>query len=727
MVIEVNKLGLMIGFIIIFYFLTADKVQAQKETITIPASTGYHKNATYQKLWGAHYREVWHKPISVTIVSLDTLFGELIPYELGGSRQTKSVKLRDKEGREYVLRSIDKTFGAALPEVTRGSFIESIANDQVTISNPYGALVIAPLAEAVGILHTNPQIVYVPKQPSLGEFNEKAGNTMYLLEKRPDENWETAPEFAHSKKIIGTDKLMEKLAKDEGSKVDQKLYVRSRLFDMLIGDWGRHEDQWRWAAVKENGETLYKPIPRDRDNAFTKFDGFLVSKIAPDHLQSFEKDLKNVPAFGFTARRLDAKFTTELTIDDWKAIATDMQTRLTDSVIIQAVRSMPVEVLPLLEEEYITKLKSRRDNLVKWAVVYNNSMVKSGRDTIGYNKSGFKPILFYNGDDRIHIGLSYSLIVHKWNKDPFWQKHKFAVKYSLNQKGFSFTYNSTYTKLIGDWNLNLYATYDLVRWLNFYGLGNESVMTTSNINYFRFRHKELYAEPSIEKFINGKRRIKIAPFIQYYMPIVDTERFVYKTPAYNTALSLKNKYFAGISAEYVYQHINDSILPTKGIAVIVSSMYTQPLNNSNKNGFVNIDVDAGLYVPISEVVGLSIKAGAATLLGGTPEFYQNNFIGGAKTLRGFQRERFNGTSAFYNQNELRWIKDVRSYLYNGKIGLFALYDVGRVWQKGEVSNTLHAGYGGGVIICPFNRISVAVSYAVSKEDKNIHLNLIQPF
>jgi hypothetical protein len=35
---------------------------------------------------------------------------------------------------------------------------------------------------------------------------------------------------------------------------------------MLLGDWDRHEDQWRWSEFeKENGEHYFRPIPRDRD------------------------------------------------------------------------------------------------------------------------------------------------------------------------------------------------------------------------------------------------------------------------------------------------------------------------------------------------------------------------------------------------------------------------------------------------------------------------------
>jgi outer membrane translocation and assembly module TamA len=94
--------------------------------------------------------------------------------------------------------------------------------------------------------------------------------------------------------------------------------------------------------------------------------------------------------------------------------------------------------------------------------------------------------------------------------------------------------------------------------------------------------------------------------------------------------------------------------------------------------------------------------------------------GGGQNLRGFQRQRFYGKTAFYNSNELRFISNVKSYLYNGKAGLFAFVDDGRVWMPGETSNTLHVGYGGGIFLAPFNLVSAEVTYGFSRED-----NLLQ--
>jgi hypothetical protein len=120
----------------------------------IEASKKYDRDLSYQKKWGTHYRKEWATPVKVRVVNLDTLAGGLIPYQSGGGRQSKSLRLKDKDGREYVLRSVDKSFGKALPEIYQGTFIESIINDQVTIGHPYAPLTIPTLADAAGVYHT---------------------------------------------------------------------------------------------------------------------------------------------------------------------------------------------------------------------------------------------------------------------------------------------------------------------------------------------------------------------------------------------------------------------------------------------------------------------------------------------------------------------------------------------------------------------------------------------
>jgi hypothetical protein len=53
--------------------------------------------------------------------------------------------------------------------------------------------------------------------------------------------------------------------------VDTRAFVKARLFDVVIGNWDRHQQQWRWARMP--GSPLWEPVPEDADQALTKYQG----------------------------------------------------------------------------------------------------------------------------------------------------------------------------------------------------------------------------------------------------------------------------------------------------------------------------------------------------------------------------------------------------------------------------------------------------------------------
>ncbi|MEJ7673509.1 MAG: hypothetical protein WKF59_12575 [Chitinophagaceae bacterium] len=208
---------------IIVCLLVSLSVFAQKTTIVetetpsgtkvIIAGKQYERSSIHKSLWGSHYRKEWATPVKVKIIQLDSVFGGLTPVEKGGGRQTKTLRLKDKNGKEYVLRSIDKSYKRALPENFSGTFVETVANDQVSIAHPYSALTIPFMAEAAGIYHTNPQIVFLADDKNLGEFSDEFKNQLYLLEERPDGDQRSATNFGNSEDVKGTEKMLEKIGK----------------------------------------------------------------------------------------------------------------------------------------------------------------------------------------------------------------------------------------------------------------------------------------------------------------------------------------------------------------------------------------------------------------------------------------------------------------------------------------------------------------------------------
>ncbi|HUS03489.1 MAG TPA: hypothetical protein VMY77_17235, partial [Chitinophagaceae bacterium] len=344
------------------------------------AGKEYDRSSFHNWIWGKHYRKEWIIPVKVNIIHLDSVYGGLTIVEKSGSRQTKGLRLEDKNHKQYVLRSINKSYTGALPEIFKGTFIESIANDQVSVAHPYAAFTVPVMADAAKIFHTNPKLVFLPDDKTGSEFNDEYKNQLYLLEERPDGDQRDADYFGNAEDVIGTEKMMEKISGDNNSYVDQQAWLRARLFDIFLSDWSRHEDQWRWATFKQNDLTVFKPIPRDRDQSYTKFDGLIVRMVAPSaavgYLPSFDYTIKDINKFNYQARYLDRRFLTEPSRETWIATAKDLQQLLTDAVIENSVKKLPPEVFPISGPEIIAKLKSRRDHLVEYANAYYAVLAK---------------------------------------------------------------------------------------------------------------------------------------------------------------------------------------------------------------------------------------------------------------------------------------------------------------------------------------------------------------
>jgi hypothetical protein len=350
-------------------YIVADSPWVKGTTVVIPGKE-YSRSAWHNFFWGEHYRKEWNTAFRVRNFYLDSTLEGLMPTQEGGGRQSKTLRLRDKNSKDYVLRSVNKDFSRALNNMD-GTFIARVTKDQVSMGHPYAAYTITPMIQAAGIYHTIPEIVFVPKQKALGSFNDEYGDQLYLFEQRADESQEGADNFGNAKNVIGSEKLFEKLWDENDNYIDQPAFAKARLFDMFIGDWGRHPDNWRWAEFDLGQQTIYRPVPRDRDQAYTKIDG-LWPNLAGGyhkfrHLQGFNYSIKKVGAWNYPGRTLDYRFINELQLEDWVAQAKDLQGELTDSLIESSIRRMPPELFKISGETIIAKLKSRRDDLQRYA------------------------------------------------------------------------------------------------------------------------------------------------------------------------------------------------------------------------------------------------------------------------------------------------------------------------------------------------------------------------
>ncbi len=323
------------------------------DSVTAAADSEFLASGFKKWLLGKNYRKEWSIPVRAKVFDLTGW----TPLQRGGGNQTRSLRMRGPDGKEWVIRGVKKYVTEnALPVAIQGDqLVMDLVTDGVSASYPYAALSVPPLATALDVPHANPSLVYIPDDPRLGRFRADYGNLFAFIEER---------EPGNGKKTYNMDDLEVKLKKDNDYTIDQAKALRARLLDMLVMDFDRHEDQWRW-ELDETGKTKYlSPVPRDRDQPFFINSGVIPyivgSAWAAPQLQGFKPKARNIRTFNFNARNFDHNYLNELTAQQWRTDAEYVLSKMTGPLIDSALYLQPRPLRPYAMNSIIAKLRERK-------------------------------------------------------------------------------------------------------------------------------------------------------------------------------------------------------------------------------------------------------------------------------------------------------------------------------------------------------------------------------
>ncbi|HEX6041565.1 BamA/TamA family outer membrane protein, partial [Longimicrobium sp.] len=187
------------------------------------------------------------------------------------------------------------------------------------------------------------------------------------------------PAFAGANVVKGTDGFLDDLEDSPTNRLDSRAYLAARLTDIFMGDWDRHEDQWRWAGYDRGDLRVWRPIPRDRDNAFVRHEGLVLSLARPVFIRMvrFADEYPSLTGLTVQAEPLDRRLLSDLPRAAWDSVAADVQRRLTDAAITRAVESLPAEYQDGWRMGLISDLRARRDALDEMAARWYQRMARN--------------------------------------------------------------------------------------------------------------------------------------------------------------------------------------------------------------------------------------------------------------------------------------------------------------------------------------------------------------
>lgn len=357
--------------------------------------------------YGSNNRDLWTTPIEVAVLDLGSVGGGLTPLRTGGFGQSISLHFTGEDGRRYTVRSLDKDPTKRIWDELKDTIVDDVLQDLISALLPTGALVVDPLMEATGILHSRHTLVVIPDDPRLGEYREEFAGLIGMLQEHPSEGPDDTPGFAGSRKVSGTESLWDRLERSPCERVNAPAYLKAKLMDFLINDKDRHYGQWRWARFPDGDCHTWLPIPEDRDQAFIGYEGFAMAVARKRLPKQIEFDATYPSLIGLTMNgwEMDREFLGELVKTVWDSVVTGFQRDLPDLVIEDAVKKLPPPYYKMIGKVLTEALKSRRNALPEFASRYYDLITRQveiqATDKDEYARCEHLP----NGDLAVRIGL----------------------------------------------------------------------------------------------------------------------------------------------------------------------------------------------------------------------------------------------------------------------------------------------------------------------------------
>jgi hypothetical protein len=334
------------------------------------AAVRYRASPPRRWFLGEGYREVWAAPVRVPVLDLRTFAGGLTPERRGGGNQTRSLRFAGADGRSYVFRSVDKDQGGRLPPLARATW-GRVRQDQVGALLPGAARVADGLQDAAGVPHVEPRLVAMPDDPALGEHRADFAGLLGMIEENPGDG------FAGASPVVDTEELWAHLRARPADSVDARAFLAARLMDVYLGDWDRHEGQWRWGRMRDG---RWIAIPRDRDYALADYRGLLpdLARRVDFKIVRFDGEIRDLPGLMVEARPLDARFLCALPAAAWDSAAASLRAALTDGAITASIRQLPPEYASAAGDELARTLRARRERLPAAARDFRRRLHASG-------------------------------------------------------------------------------------------------------------------------------------------------------------------------------------------------------------------------------------------------------------------------------------------------------------------------------------------------------------
>lgn len=348
-----------------------------------------------------------------------------------------------------------------------------------------------------------------------------------------------------------------------------------------------------------------------------------------------------------------------------------------------------------------------------------------------YTRKRFPQIdIGFNPEDGLLLGAGFALRTFGFRKQPYATDQKLTSLFAPTRGAYRLKYVGTFNKVLFKNDLLIRSELVNPSISNFFGLGNETVFDQSKgIEFYRVRYRYFDVDLLIRKRFSEIVSLSFGPsYYHYWNKYRDNSKRILGNPdviGTDSASVYGVKQYLGGKVKFDIDFVNNEIFPTRGITWFTefTSLYGFKKNSHNLSKLTS---DVTIYAALRDPgrLGAIFRLGGGHVFSKEYEYFQALNLGAHNFLRGYRKNRFSGSSVAYANAELRLkLFKSKSYVLPGDVGLMGFYDVGRVWNKGEISKLWHPTYGGGFYFIPYGVVMMSFTIGFSPEESLYNVSL----
>ena len=403
-------------------------------------------------------------------------------------------------------------------------------------------------------------------------------------------------------------------------------------------------------------------------------------------------------------RRFDARDTHEIRVylhggDDSAFVAGDVRSSisvkiiggngvnwLNDTSIVEGRRN-PTE---LVENGPVEGVRYGKDTLMSRLpfVEVNGKSVPAGRD----RGTQIVPIIGLRSELLLGVTpkIGFDRYSYAFRDRPYSSVVGAEAEYSMSLETFAVRAHADKRWEGTPFHVTANASVSQLALLSYHGLGNAT--SDSGSGYFSVRQRQWQFAPAVGYRIGETTDLSLGPILRYTSTDAARSPFVAATHPYGAFE------FSQLGAQLAFQHTlaDDPAQPRRRLRIAVTGTY-YPAMMDVASAYEVVSAHVGSFVTIPVITDpvLVWRAGATKVFGTAP-FFDDAFIGGNRTLRQTDSDRYAGDAALFVSSEFRIPLMSFAFMLPMRAGILATAEAGRVYVNSTSPGGWHASRGGGV-------------------------------